>query len=152
MSDAVARATRCEGATPRDEVIQALAWARDLALAEPGATIGIAIEDLESRREEVRALADEILCPSLQWPGHEDDARPYNLSLGAAPATFRWSPRRSTSSRSRTRRCRWLARRRLLRSPYVAGAPDDWLDRARLEADWLREGRSDISLDDASWR
>ena len=72
------------GATPRDEVARALEWARVRALADPEATFAIAIEDLGTRRAEVRALADEILCPALQWPGHENDPRPYNLSLGDA--------------------------------------------------------------------
>ena len=61
-------------------------------------------------------------------------------------ATCRWSPLRSTSSRSCTRHCRWRAPPTLLRSPYVESAPGDWLARARLEATWLREGRREVSL------
>ena len=40
--------------------------------------------DLAARRDEVRALAEDILCPALQWPGQQAAARPYNLSLGSA--------------------------------------------------------------------
>ena len=82
VRDTVGPTWRATRATPRDEVIRALQWARDRALADSGASIGVAIEDFASRREEVRALAEEILCPSLQWPGHEAASRPYNLSLG----------------------------------------------------------------------
>ncbi len=145
---AIARARRTAGATPRDEIVLALQWARDLALADPGATIAIAIDDLESRREEIRALADEILCPALQWPGHEAVARPYNLSLGAALSdvplvavaldliALAGAP--LPMARAAT----------LVRSPYIAGDTDAWLRRARLEANWLREGRRDIVLAD----
>jgi hypothetical protein len=78
----ITRAGRTEGATPRDEIAKALHWARERALANPDATIVVAIEDLDRRRAEVRALADEILCPALQWPGSEESPRPYNLSVG----------------------------------------------------------------------
>jgi probable DNA repair protein len=146
QGDAIARATRQTGATARDEVGKALAWARDRSLADPGATIAIAIEDLESRREEVRAQADEILCPMLQWPGREGEARPYNLSLGAgldeAPlvaAAFDiialvHAPLPMARAAA------------LIRSPHIAGGTDDWVARARLEAEWLCEGRRELSL------
>ncbi|MET0682985.1 MAG: PD-(D/E)XK nuclease family protein [Casimicrobiaceae bacterium] len=144
--DPVSRATLQAGATPRDEVRKALAWARDRALANPGATIGIAIEDLESRREEVRALADDTLCPMLQWPGHEGEARPYNLSLGTAldeaPLVAAALDVIALANAPLP-----LARAAaLIRSPHVAGKPDDWLIRARLEAEWLRDGRRELSL------
>ena len=144
--DANARAVRTAGTTPRDEIARALTWARARTLADPGATLAIAIEDLESRRAEVRALADEILCPGLQWPGHEEGARPYNLSLGVAASDV---PLVATAldlvalahaplpiTRAAT----------LVRSPYMAGGGDDWLRRAALEKKWLQEGRRDISL------
>jgi hypothetical protein len=144
--DANARAVRTAGTTPRDEIARALTWARARTLADPGATLAIAIEDLESRRAEVRALADEILCPGLQWPGHEEAVRPYNLSLGVAASDV---PLVATAldlvalaqtplpiARAAT----------LVRSPYMAGGGDDWLRRAALEKKWLQEGRRDISL------
>jgi hypothetical protein len=84
--DAIARARRTEGATQRDEIARALGWARERVLADPNATVAIAVADLHSRRGEVRALAEEILCPALQWPGHEGASRPYNVSLGSALA------------------------------------------------------------------
>ena len=146
--DAIARASRVAGATPRDEIARAMRWARDRALADPGATIAIAIEDLGSRREEIRALAEEILCPSLRRPGREAAARPFNFSLGtpagdvplvaAALDLIALAHAPLPMARAAT----------LLRSPYIAAATDAWWRRARLEADWLGEGRRDISLAD----
>ena len=140
---------RVAASTPHDELACALEWARDLALADPAATIGIAIEDLASRREEVRTLAEEILCPALQWPGGEDAARPYNLSLGIALAdvplvaaaldlvALAHGPLPAGRAAA------------LLRSPYLAGASGNWPRRARVEVDWLEHGRRQILLDEA---
>ena len=52
-------------ASPRDEMLMALIWAREEALANPGGTIGIAVEDLAARRTEVIALADRY----ASWSG-----------------------------------------------------------------------------------
>jgi len=144
--DATARARRTEAATPRDEIARALAWARERVLVDPGASVAIAVADLQSRRAEVRALADEILCPALQWPGREGAARPYNISLGDTLADV---PLVTTAldlialAQAPLPISRATA---LLRSPYVAGGHDDWLRRAALERTWLREGQREISL------
>ena len=144
--DAIVRARRTEGATPRDEIARALAWARERALADPDATVAIAIADLQSRRAEVRALAEEILCPALQWPGREGAPRPYNISLGDTLADV---PLVTTAldlialAQSPLPISRAAA---LVRSPYIAGGHDDWLRRAALERTWLRDGQRDISL------
>jgi hypothetical protein len=57
-------------------------WARAQVDAAAEISIGIAIEDLAQRRDEVRALAEDVLCPRLQLPGNAEAPRPYNLSLG----------------------------------------------------------------------
>jgi hypothetical protein len=74
-------AYRASAATTRDELACALAWAR-AQLSSGGRAVGIVVEDLSVRRAEVRALAEDILCPALQWPGRESEPRPYNISLG----------------------------------------------------------------------
>ena len=143
---AIARAQRAAGATPHDEVADALRWARARALADPDATIVVAIEDLERRRAEVRALADEILCPALQWPGHEEAPRPYNLSLGVAASEV---PLIATALDLIALAHAPLPMARaatLARSPYLAAASDDWHRRARMEDTWLREGWREVSL------
>jgi probable DNA repair protein len=149
VSDVARSAWRVTATTPRDEVMRALQWARDRALSDPDTTIGIAIEDLGSRREEIRALADEILCPALQWPGHEEAARPYDLSLGVAASSI---PLLATALDLIALAHGPLPMGRaaaLLRSPYVTATPGDWPRRAGLEADWLVEGRRDIALEEA---
>jgi len=143
---AIGRARRTEGATPRDEIARALTWARDRVLADSNETVAIAIVDLQSRRAEVRALAEEILSPALQWPGREGAPRPYNISLGDALADV---PMVTTAldlialAQAPLPIARAAA---LLRSPYVAGGHDDFLRRAAVERTWLREGQREISL------
>ena len=145
LSHAPGRAWRTDGATPHDEIALALSWARDRAIGEPGATIGIVVEDLALRRDEIRALADDVLCPALQWPGELASPRPYNLSLGvplseaplvaAALDLIGWAHSALPVGRAAA----------LLRSPHVASGADPWMRRARLERDWLLQGRRDIT-------
>ena len=66
---------RTTAASGRDELIAALTWARDLALKQPDSRIGIVIEDLAQRRDELVLLADELLCPELALPGRTVDAK-----------------------------------------------------------------------------
>ncbi len=134
------------GITPRDEIVRALSWARAQALADPGATIGVAVLDLASRRAEVRALADDILCPALQWPGHEGAARPYNLSLGSALSDVPLVAAAADLIGLASAPLPLARAAALLRSPYVAGPPDAWMRSSRLEADWLEQGRRTLSL------
>ncbi len=139
------RMVRVIGNTQDDEIARALAWARAHAVADPTATIGIAVADLASRREEIRARADDLLCPMLQWPGNEAAPRPYNLSLGGALGgeplvavaleLLAWSDGALPLGRAAA----------VLRSPHV-GAPDAWPPRARLEAEWLNQGRRTITI------
>jgi len=141
----VGRVRHASGATPDDEIARALVWARQRALADPEATIGIAVADLAARRDEIRVRADDLLCPALQWPGRQDAPRPYNLSLGAPLASvplvavaldlLAWADAPLPLGRAAA----------ALRSPYL-GATDAWLRRAQLEAEWLSQGRRTISV------
>lgn len=128
---------RVVGPTPRDEVVLALQWARDGALRSPGTRVGVAVNGLAARREEVRSIADEVLCPSLQLPGHEHAPRPYDLSLGApladhpvVAAALGWlalahGPLERTAASA------------LVRSPF---GPGPWSARAALEKTWIEHG------------
>ncbi len=149
VSEVAGIATRVSATTARDEAMRALQWARERALAHPDATVAVAFADLEARREEIRALADDVLCPLLQWPGHEETPRPYNLSLGVAASS---TPLVGTALDLIALAHGPLATPRaaaLLRSPYLPGARDEWTRRASVEAGWLNEGRRHITLDEA---
>jgi ATP-dependent helicase/nuclease subunit B len=132
-------------ATTRDELRAALVWARREVQASPECNIGIAIEDLAQRRDEVRALAEDVLCPSLQLPGNAAAKRPYNLSLGTplaeTPAVATALALMTLAQAPLTR----VAAARLMRSPHL---PGPWHARAQCERDWLDEGRTRVDWDD----
>jgi hypothetical protein len=73
---------RVAAQSPRDELVHALRFARARVARAPGARVAIVVADLESRRDEAVALADEILCPEHLIDAREDAARPYGVSLG----------------------------------------------------------------------
>ena len=135
--------------SPGDEMLTALTWARKEAIASPDTTIGIAVLDLAARREEVIALADDVLCPATALRGADGAPRPYNVSLGAnlasAPlvaAALDWieiAGRPLSLARAAA----------LLRSPYLPDAESQWPRRAATELAWLNDGRREIALTDA---
>ncbi len=137
---------RFSAPTSRDELRAALVWARRLAETSPAISIGIAIEDLAQRRDEVRALAEDVLCPALQLPGLAGAPRPYNLSLGMPLGdTPIISAALATLALAQVPLAR-AAAAALLRSPYFPGS---WQARARCELTWLAEGRARVHWDDA---
>jgi len=141
-------ARRAEGATPREEVRLALGWARDRALVQANITIGIAIEDLAQRRAEVRALAEDVLCPELQWPGREADVRPYSISLGLPLGSVPLVATALDVLALISGPLPMHAAALLLRSPYLPER-QRWPDRASVERTWLDEGRRTVAWRDA---
>jgi probable DNA repair protein len=137
---------RFSAATTRDELRAALVWARRQVAAEPACSVGIAIEDLAQRRDEVRALAEDVLCPALQLPGNAAAPRPYDLSLGTpladAPIVAAALALVSLAQGPLAR----AAAAGLLRSPYFPGS---WQARAACEREWLDESRAQVRWDDA---
>jgi ATP-dependent helicase/nuclease subunit B len=133
-------------ATPREELIAALAWARVRADEVPGAGVAVVVPDLAQSRDLVRALAEDVLCPGLQWPGRESEARPYDISAGR---TLDADPVAGTAldlvalahgpvpvARAAT----------LLRSRHLPGDVQVRARRAALERGWRESGRRDVTL------
>ena len=133
-----ARLVACD--TSRDELACALDWAREHALRDPQARVGVVVLDLAQRRAAVRAACEERLCAPLQWPGQLDAERPYDISLGppladvplvgSALALIELAHRPIDRSSAAT----------LVRSPYLPDADTKWMRRAVLERIWLDRG------------
>ena len=142
----IARGRLYAAASPRDELAHALAWARDAAERDPQAQIGIVVHDLPQRRAQVAAMADDLLCPGLQWPGRERDPRPYDISTGgalgdvplvaAALSLIAIAHGPIDASRAAT----------LLRSRYLPGDPAQRAARAALERQWREQGQRRFTL------
>ena len=147
LAQTPSRVVVASAATPRDEIVQALTWARAAALDDPAATIGIAVADLAATKEEVRALAEDVLCPALQFPGRESEPRPYNVSLGdplssvpivaAALDLIELLHGALPAARAAT----------TLRTAYLPDAARAWSRRAMIERPWLDDGVRDVTLD-----
>lgn len=148
LPDVAVNASRTMAPTPRDEIAAALTWAREHALMRPQARIGIVVENLGQRRDEVVALAEDLLCPAAILPG-ATLPRPFEISLGVGLAQIPLvgaaldlialveGPLPCGSAAA------------LLRSPYLSGAETAWAQRARVERDWLEQGRREITLAEA---
>lgn len=143
-----ARVSRATAASPRAELIAALTWARDRVLSGR-ARVGIVIEDLAVRREEVIALAEDILCPSSILPGARSAGRPFEISLGTSLAAIPMIVAALDLIELGQTRLDAGAAAALLRSPYLPGADLAWAARATIERDWLEAGRRDVTLAEA---
>ena len=139
--------SRTTAATARDELVAALAWARGIALTRPQARIGIVVQDLLARREEVVALARDVLCPGAAPDPAMSST--FEISLGPRLAEV---PLVATALDLIALVEGPLTAGRaaaLLRSPYLAGAEGDWGMRSRAEAAWISEGKLEVTLADA---
>ncbi len=129
----------------RDELLLALGWAREHATADPAARIAIVVPDLATRREEVRLLAEDLLCPALQWPDAVEAPRPFDLS---APLALAQVPLVTTALQLLALAHGSLSGAEaatLLRSPYLPGGREQWVRRSAFERDWLEDGASEFT-------
>jgi probable DNA repair protein len=142
----VARGRLYAATSPRDELANALAWARAVATDDPQAQVGIVVHDLPQRRAQVAAMADDLLCPGLQWPGRERAPRPYDISTGgalgdvplvaAALSLIALAHGPIDAARAAT----------LVRSRYLPGDPAQRAARAALERGWREQGQRRFTL------
>ena len=140
---------RMLSASPRAELVAALDWARLHAEQEAGLRIGIVVEDLAARRDEVVALAVERLCPAAFVPASVEAAAPFEVSLGIALATVPLVVAALDLITLAQSRLQVGVAAALLRSPYLPAAAEQWTARAGIERGWLQDGRRDVMLGDA---
>jgi ATP-dependent helicase/nuclease subunit B len=146
LSERTPAASRTTAASARDEVIAALTWARDLTMRRPDAQVGIVIENLAQRRDEVLLLADELLCPELVLPAQLLTQRPYEVSLGAALSEVPLVLAALGLIALGEGQLPAGDAAALLRSPYLPEADDARSGRAAIERDWLDSGQREVTL------
>jgi len=135
-------------ATPRDELAHAFAYARDRLTHEASARIAIVIADLDERRSEALALAEETLCPEHLLALSPDAPRPYGISLGAPLASVPIVTHALDMIALSSQRVEAAAAVGALRSPYLPDAGTQWTQRAQVEAHWLRLGMREVGWAD----
>ncbi len=144
-----ANASRTIAATPRDEIGAALAWAGERAFERPEARIGIVVENLAERRDEIVALAEDLLCPGAILPGAAARPGSFEVSLGVSLAAVPLVGAALDLIALADSRLPIGAAAVLLRSPYLPAAETAWAQRAGIERDWLEDGRREVTLGDA---
>lgn len=137
---AVARPSVWPGPDPVEEVRACACWARALLSAQPQATIGVVVPQLNEYQPLVERIFRAEFDPAGCLAG-DDGPEPFTLSLGTPLA------REGVVSSAlrllaltdplRIEELGWL-----LRSPYLAGAVHEWADRARADRELRRRGRS----------
>ena len=80
MPAAPVHAVRIAARNAREELIAAFSWARGHAAVDSNDGVGIVVENLAQRREEVLAVADDVLGPELS--PSDAASRPFEISLG----------------------------------------------------------------------
>ena len=141
--------SRTIAATPREEIRVALEWARERVLIDGLDNVGIVIDDLAQRREEIVAHAEDILCPALVLPTQAATRRPFEVSLGTPLAAVPLVIAALDLIGLLEDRLQRGDASALLRSPYLGGSETAWARRAGVEREWLSDGRREIVLDDA---
>lgn len=143
------RAARVNLSTVREELVAALSWAQGLLAAGPAGIIGIVVEALGERREEVLALADEILAPALLLPAADPSLRPFEVSLGVPLSNISVVCTALDLLELSASGVDSGTAAAALRSPYLPDAERQWTKRAAIERGWLEEGRRGVSISDA---
>lgn len=133
-------------ANPRSEIERALAWARERALAVPSARIGIVVDDLASRRDEVDACAEDMLCPALASRVLPDAARPFALSIGIALSEVPVVAAAIDLVALGAGSLPIADAAALLRSAHLPDAELHWMRRAAVERHWREQGLRAVSL------
>ncbi len=156
--------TRRVFASPVDEMVAALQWARaraeraardpraegDLAIGAGPLRATIAVRDLESRRARVIELADEILRPASLAQARLGDAAPYNLSLAVPLAEHAMSVAALDLLALSAGRLPLACAATLVRAPFLAGGAPWALRRGDCERRWREANRAELGLADVA--
>jgi len=140
---------RVAAQSPRDELVQAFRFARGRVARAPRARVAILVADLESRRDEAVALADEILCPEHLIDGREDAPRPYGVSLGMRLSSVPIVASALDLLALAFGRADAMVAASALRSPFLPDAATQWTARARIERHWAGLGQRSVEWFDA---
>ena len=133
-------------ASARDEIVAALSFARARLAADSDARVAIVVADLEERRDEVVALADEILCPEQLLELDPDASRPYGVSLGEPLSAVPIVACALDLIALACGKIETAAAVALVRSPFLPDASSRWIARAAAELDWLRHGERRVDI------
>jgi probable DNA repair protein len=115
----------------RAELKQMARWVRYWFEKEPGASIAIAVHDLETRRQVVERQLADILTPGSKMSSKQ--LKPWNISMGAPLARVPMVESAFDLLKLLDKRIEIQDVGRVLRSPWLRGARTERNSRAMLE-------------------
>ncbi|HET7586670.1 MAG TPA: PD-(D/E)XK nuclease family protein [Gammaproteobacteria bacterium] len=122
------------------ELQAAAQWAAAGLRADSRLRIGIVVPDLETRREAAIRAVTAAIDPAALAPAAREQARPVNVSLGAALASAPLVYDALLALRCGGATFDLADVGRLLRSPFVGGAEQERVRRAQLDVDLRDHG------------
>jgi len=142
------RRLRAGFATPRDGLVQAFGYARERLLRQPDARIAIVVADLDERRSEVLALAEEVLCAEHLLAIAPDAVRPYGISLGEPLAGVALVAAALDLIALAAGRVDATTATSIVRTPFLPDAATHWTRRAHAEQHWVELGLREVAWPD----
>lgn len=131
----------------RDEIGRAAAWARARLEADPAASIGIVVPDLAKQRKALVRTFRTVMAPASILPGAKEAPLPFNVSLGAALASYPLVQAACLILELAGREIEFGRASLLLRSPFIAAGEIEAAGRARLDLELRCRAEPSITLD-----
>lgn len=140
------RCVRTHAATPEVELATALTAARARVERDSAARVGIVIADLDERRADVLAMAEDLLCPALAQRCAADAPRPYSVSFGTPLADVALVACALTLVEWARAPMPLADAAAALRCAYLPGSETRWMLRAGIETAWRKAGTRDVDF------
>ena len=139
------KASRIAFPSAREELEAAASWAR--AKLEAGAgRIGFVVPELGQRRKEMARVFTRVMHPARHYPGAEQKALPFNISLGAPLTDYPLVRAALCILELACGEIPFEQAAKLIRSPFLAGAEPELAQRARLDAELRKDAPARMTL------
>ena len=139
------KASRIAFPSAREELEAAASWAR--AKLEAGAgRIGVVVPELGQRRKEMARVFTRVMHQARNFPGTEQKALPFNISLGAPLTDYPLVRAALSILELASGEIPFEQASKLIRSPFLAGAEPELAQRARLDAELRKEAPARVTL------
>ncbi len=130
-------------ADPEQELRAAAQWVRSKLDADASTVTGVIIPELESNRDTVERIFDDVLSPGSSLPGSSLVNRPYSLSVDRPLIRRNRVEGAMVILRFALTSVQFVDASSFLRSPFLRAAGAEQPLRARLEL-WLRQNNIDV--------
>ncbi len=135
-------------ASQRDEIAACARWARACLETNPAARIGVVVPELAQQREQVARIFTAVLAPASGLPGAAARAPHFNLSLGQALSDYPLVHDALNILEIAGGRALDLEKiSAMMRSPFIAGAERELVQRALLDIELRKNSGAMLTLE-----